>query len=182
MIAFVAVVATGAVALSLTGRVGRLPRAHAYVPAAVPESGPQIGTISFDGVKGGEGFREQLPIHSLRWRARLPFSPGGGTTGRSTLGPLIVEKRIDAATPILAFELARGRFESRTAVVRLFRPGTTDVYFTYQLTDPVVTGIRHIDQDRELLTLMYRQIRWTYTTASDNQISRCWDVSEDVAC
>ncbi len=124
---------------------------------------------------GREGSIECLYYEQAVSTAREAGS--GIATGRRQYQPLVVRKRIDRASPLLARALTESQVLEGT--FRFYRPsptgdGTTEQFYTVRIGRARLTGLRQIlpdttfadtadDPPLEELTLVLGSIEWTYT-------------------
>ena len=102
----------------------------------------------------------------------------GMATGRRQYNPLIIRKRIDKSTPLIAKALRNN--STIEATWKFFRPaptgdGTTEQYYTVAIKngrissikqfspDALATGARASDPDMEEVGFVFNTISWTYT-------------------
>jgi len=110
----------------------------------------------------------------------------GMATGRRTYEPIVLRKRIDKSSPLLAKALCNN--EVVEGVFRFFRPspsgdGTTQQFFTVEIAEGRVAGIERTSPDTidpassaepptEEVSLVFHTITWTYedggVTHTDN--------------
>ena len=121
----------------------------------------------------------QNSIECLYYRCAvaLPRAAGSGTaTGRRTHEPLVVRKRIDKSSPLLARALTQNQVVD--GVFKFFRlsptgDGTTQHYFTTEISQGRITAIAQFvtdsasraelaNQPLEEVTFVFNQIAWTY--------------------
>jgi type VI secretion system secreted protein Hcp len=124
---------------------------------------------------GREGSIECLYFeHSVR-TAREAGS--GMATGRRTYEPLVIRKRIDKATPLLAKALVEN--QEIEGIFKFFRPnqkgdGTTEQYYTIAIKAGRVASFKQISPDSfdpassarpelEEISFVFHTISWTYT-------------------
>lgn len=104
-------------------------------------------------------------------------SGSGMATGRRQYKPIIIRKRIDKSTPLLAKALTRN--EVIDAVFKFFRPnptgdGTTEQFFTIEIKKGRLASFRMVSDDSidpatssrpeiEEIGIMFHTIKWTYT-------------------
>lgn len=96
-------------------------------------------------------------------------------SGRRELGPILISKRIDRATPLLAQALAENR--KLEAVFKFYRPspagdGTTEQFFSIELKNAFIqsaalsahvgTNSLAVDHPMEEVSFVYSDVEWTY--------------------
>lgn len=100
----------------------------------------------------------------------------GMATGRRTFEPVLIRKRIDKSSPILARSLCNN--EVVEAIFKFFRPnpagdGTTEHFFTVEVAEARLAHIRRISPDTidpasatepptEEIGIVFHNITWTY--------------------
>ena len=98
-------------------------------------------------------------------------------TGRRQYQPLLIRKRIDKASPLLAKALCEN--QAIEGVFKFFRPnptgdGTTEQFYTVQIKQGRIASMRQIVPDTlvpatatepplEEITFVFHTIAWTYT-------------------
>lgn len=123
---------------------------------------------------GREGSIECLYFEDNVRTAREKGS--GMATGRRTFEPLIVRKRIDQSSPLLAKSLCNN--ETIEGVFKFFRPapsgdGTTEHFFTVEIAEGRVASIKRTSPDTidpassrepptEEIGFVFHNITWTY--------------------
>ncbi len=110
----------------------------------------------------------------------------GMATGRRTYEPIVIRKRIDKSSPLLAKALCNN--EVIEGVFRLFRPsptgdGTTEQFFTVEIAEGRIAGIERVSPDTidpasahepptETVSFVFHTITWVYedggVTHTDN--------------
>ena len=105
-------------------------------------------------------------------------SGGGSGTGKATFSPLKVKKVIDSASPLLMNSVATG-VHIPTAVVTVYKPGTTRALGVYELEEVVVTGVEQSGAkgSSETVSLSYRTV--TFTAGGE---SWCFDLVSSTGC
>jgi len=100
----------------------------------------------------------------------------GMATGRRTYEPVVLRKRIDKSSPLIARSLCNNEVVS--AVFKFFRPapsgdGTTEQFFTVELDEGRIGSIRRVSPDTidpasamepptEEVSIVFHNITWTY--------------------
>lgn len=100
----------------------------------------------------------------------------GMATGRRTYEPIIIRKRIDKSSPILARALCNN--EVIEGVFKFFRPnpsgdGTTEQFFTTEIAEARIAFIKRVSPDTidpasaeepptEEVGMVFHTITWTY--------------------
>ncbi len=123
---------------------------------------------------GREGSVECLSfIDSVR-TAREAGS--GMATGRRTFEPIVIRKRIDKSSPLMARALCNN--ETVEGTFKFFRPapsgdGTTEHFFTVEIGEGRLASIRRVSPDTidpasakepptEEVAIVFHNITWTY--------------------
>ncbi|MET0341190.1 MAG: type VI secretion system tube protein TssD [Polyangiales bacterium] len=104
-------------------------------------------------------------------------SGSGSATGRRSYEPIVIRKRIDKSTPLLAKALTQN--EKIEAEFKFFRPnpggdGTTQQFYTIAIKDGRVASFKMVVPDcidpahskrppLEEVTFSFHTISWTYT-------------------
>ena len=144
---------------------------HLYLKA----NGTDIQGESTQTSLGRENSIECLYFESEVLTAREAGS--GMATGRRQYKPLIIRKRIDKATPLLAKALCRN--ESVDAVFKFFRPnpagdGTTEQFYTIEIKKGRIASLKQWSPDSfetaasnmpevEEWGIVFHTIKWAYT-------------------
>lgn len=100
----------------------------------------------------------------------------GQATGRRTYEPIVVRKRIDKSSPIIARSLCNN--EVIEGIFKFFRPnpagdGTTEQFFTVEIAEGRVAFVRRVSPDTidpasstsppmEEVGFVFHNITWTY--------------------
>ena len=143
-----------------------------------------IGSLAIDGLPG--------PIEILGFDTKVSnpgtfAGGGGGGAGKATLSDFSITKTIDAASPFLAVDTARGK-HFREASIEIYRPGTTTPHMTYELSDLLITLVRDHDSgisgqpSLEEIALNFTGIEWEFTTVTGGTTTGCWDQARNQAC
>ncbi|MFO0634391.1 MAG: type VI secretion system tube protein TssD [Nannocystaceae bacterium] len=101
----------------------------------------------------------------------------GQATGRRTYTPIVIRKRIDKSTPLIAKALRRN--EKIDAIFKFFRPnpagdGTTQQFFTVKIDNGRVSSFKMVSPNAinpgtalepptEEVAFVFHTITWTYT-------------------
>ncbi len=123
---------------------------------------------------GREGTIECLSFVDSVRTAREKGS--GLATGRRTYEPIVIRKRIDASSPLLARSLCNN--EVVEGVFKFFRPapsgdGTTEHFFTVEFAEGRLASVRRVSPDTidpasatepptEECSIVFHNITWTY--------------------
>lgn len=151
-------------------------------PAA--ENQEVIGSLELDGLPA--------PIQILGFDSKVSntgsvASGGGGSTGKASLSDFSITKAIDAASPVLALDSARGKHFTE-ASIEIYRPGTTTPYMTYNLSDVLITLVHDHGagivgrQSLEEIALNFRAIEWEFTPEAGSPTDTCWDQARVQPC
>lgn len=153
---------------------------HLYLKA----NGSDIKGESTQTSLGREGSIECLYFEDSVRTAREKGS--GMATGRRTYEPIVLRKRIDKSSPLLAKALCNNEVVEGT--FKFFRPsptgdGTTQQFFTIEFAEGRVAGIKRVSPDTidpasavepptEEISFVFHTITWTYedggVTHTDN--------------
>jgi type VI secretion system secreted protein Hcp len=115
---------------------------------------------------------------SFRDAVRTAREAGSGlATGRRAYDPLVITKRIDKSSPLLAKALCRN--EAIEATFKFFRPnlagdGTTEQFFTVEIKQGRLAFVNRVSPDSfdpaaanrpptEEIGFVFHTITWTYT-------------------
>ena len=125
--------------------------------------------------KGHEGALECVYFSSSVATTQLT-SGAGMATGRRTHGPIVIRKRIDRATPLLAKSLVQNEVAAGT--FRFYRTsddGTEEHFFTiafqqgrvssqttYSSDNVAAAGVAGSSPFMEEVQFVYRRVSWTY--------------------
>src|SRR5207247_2107176 len=122
----------------------------------------------------------QNSIECLYYREgfAVPISTSG-LSGRRTYEPLVIRKRIDRSSPLLAKALAQQRRVD--GVFKFFRPnpsgdGTTEQFYTTEITQGRIAAVTQFvtdveepgdlpDQPFEEIAFVFNQIQWTWASS-----------------
>lgn len=100
---------------------------------------------------------------------------GGRASGRKTYEPIVIRKRIDKSSPLLARSLCNNEVVEGT--FKFFRPnpqdGTTEHFFTVEFAEGRLASIRRVSPDvidpasateppTEEVAIVFHNITWTY--------------------
>jgi type VI secretion system secreted protein Hcp len=113
----------------------------------------------------------EIEVVSWSWGLQAPAAMGGAasTTGRAALQELVVNKRVDLATPTL-MQMVRNHKVVSSAILSVRKAGKTPLeYFRIELVDVRVTAVMSNPEAAELmerLQLSFNKIRVTYTPQS----------------
>lgn len=119
-----------------------------------------------------------IEVFQFRHAGRAKREEGSGMpTGRRAWQPIVIRKRIDKATPLLAKALANN--EAIEGTFKFYRPspsgdGTTEQFYTIRIQRAAVDSIEQILPDTfnptntsmppvEEITFVFGSITWTYT-------------------
>ena len=146
---------------------------HLYLKA----NGTDIKGESTQTSLGRENSIECVYFESAVRTAREASS--GRATGRRQYEPIIIRKRIDKSTPLLAKALAQN--EVIEATFKFFRPapggdGTTEQFFTVNIAEGRVSSFKMVVPDTlepatstapplEEVAFVFHTINWTYEPA-----------------
>jgi type VI protein secretion system component Hcp len=147
-------------------------------PAPAGAPGPQVGRLTFT----GPGIAE-IPVYDHEWAmSRTGGSALGG--GRTQIEDLRVE--VASARGRDLFESLAVARRHATAELELFAPGTTDVEFTYRLSEVSVVALasRSLGEAAgaplvEQVSLVAQSVR---QTAGQGGPTYCWDITANGAC
>lgn len=144
---------------------------HLYLKA----NGSDVKGESTQSSLGREGSIECVYFDSSVRTARETGS--GAATGRRSYEPIVIRKRIDKSTPLLAKALTQN--EKIEATFKFFRPnpggdGTTQQFYTIHIKDGRVASFKMVVPDcidpasskrppLEEVTFSFHTISWTYT-------------------
>ncbi len=112
----------------------------------------------------------------------------GMASGRRTFEPLVLRKRIDASSPLLARSLCNNELVEGT--FKFFRPspggdGTTEQFFTVEFGKGRIASIRRVSPDTidpasalepptEEVSIVFHNITWTYDATGASHYDS-WD-------
>ncbi|MEE9382655.1 MAG: type VI secretion system tube protein TssD [Nannocystaceae bacterium] len=137
-------------------------------------NGEDIKGDSTQTSQGREGSIECLYFEDSVRTAREAGS--GMATGRRTFEPLVIRKRIDQSSPLLARALCNN--EVCEGEFKFYRPnpdgdGTTQHYFTIRISGARIASIKRVSPDvsdpasavmpaLEMMSIVVNTISWTY--------------------
>ena len=100
----------------------------------------------------------------------------GMATGRRTYEPIVIRKRIDKSSPLLARAMCNN--EVTEGIFKFFRPapsgdGTTEHFFTVEFAEGRIASLRRVSPDTmdpasaleaptEEVSIVFHNITWTY--------------------
>jgi type VI secretion system secreted protein Hcp len=133
--------------------------------------------VEGDSLETSLGRQNSIECLYYRHGVALPRTAGPGpVTGRRTHEPLVVRKRIDKSSPLLARALTQNQVVD--GVFKFFRlnptgDGTTQHYYTTEISQGRITAIAQFvtdsasraelaNQPLEEVTFVFNQIAWTY--------------------
>jgi type VI secretion system secreted protein Hcp len=126
---------------------------------------------------GGTRAKDHIEVLYMEFSGSAKREAGSGmATGRRRYNPIIIRKRIDKATPLLAKAFVQN--EKIEGVFRFFRPnptgdGTTEHFYTIEIEDGRIDSVRHILPDcldpastgsppLEEVAMTFANITWTF--------------------
>jgi type VI secretion system secreted protein Hcp len=134
-------------------------------------------TVEGDSTETSLGRQNSIECLYYRQGVASPTSASGRASGRRTYEPLVIRKRIDRSSPLLAKALTEQRRVD--GVFKFFRPsptgdGTTEHYYTTEITQGRITALTQFvtdveepgelpDQPFEEIAFVFNQIQWTWT-------------------
>ncbi|MBX7081881.1 MAG: type VI secretion system tube protein Hcp [Nannocystaceae bacterium] len=144
---------------------------HLYLKA----NGQDVQGESTQTSLGRENSIECLAYESSVITARE--SGSGQATGRRTYTPIVIRKRIDKSTPLIAKALRRN--EKIDAIFKFFRPnptgdGTTEQFFTVKIENGRISSFKMVSPNAinpgtasepptEEVAFVFHTITWSYT-------------------
>lgn len=134
--------------------------------------------IKGDSTQASLGREDSIECLSFKDSIRTAREAGSGqATGRRTYEPIIITKRIDKASPLLAKALCENQEIEGT--FKFFRPsptgdGTTEQFFTIDIKKGRIAHVRRESLDSfdpaqatrpptEEIGFVFHTIKWTYT-------------------
>ncbi len=123
------------------------------------------------------GRENSIECVSLVQQVKVPAAATGPATGRRQYDPIVILKRIDKSSPLIA----KGLVQSMVAagVLKFYRPnpagdGTTEQFFTIEFQGGRVAGVKEYLLDTlnpaytampplEEVSFVFNKISWTYT-------------------
>jgi len=143
-----------------------------------------------------KGFEKKVEVLSYSWNVSNPVqsSPSntGRTTGRPNFGELVITKKLDLISPMLAFSCASAEplGTVKLILVRQDQPGSGDagtnfVYMTYVLANTLVSSVSvggSGDIPIENITLNYSAMNWEYKAQKtdmnqEDTMPKGWDLA-----
>ena len=134
-------------------------------------------TVEGDSTETSLGRQNAIECLYYRQGVALPTTSYGLTSGRRTYEPLVIRKRVDRSSPLLANALTGNRRVD--GVFKFFRlspsgDGTTEHYYTTEITQGRIVAITQFvtdveepgdlpDQPFEEIAFVFNQIQWTWT-------------------
>lgn len=137
-----------------------------------------------------EGFDKKIELLSYSWGVSNPVQPSpsnvGRTTGRPNFSELVVAKKMDSTSAILADDCASAK---NLGTVKMFlarqdeAAGENLIYMTYELSNSLISSVSVSgggDIPIESISFNYSAINWIYkaqkTEAGQAEtIARGWD-------
>jgi type VI secretion system secreted protein Hcp len=130
------------------------------------------------GNKYQQDHADESTVLALEHNITIPTDPQSGQpTGQRVHMPMVLRKRFDKATPLLAVAVTSG--ENLQVTITFWRTsmeGAQEHYFTVALEDARLVDIRYGKEhtadpakgfydDEEVLSFSYRKITWTHEAA-----------------
>lgn len=179
------------------------PVAAAPVPAAQAGCPPQADprpaaakTTSYarlDGIPGEStraGVAGQIVLTSIRTSMLGGGSTLCGAAGKTVFDPIVVEKRVDKASPVLQLRAADGKHIASARLSVWAEGAKPRQFLTYDLSDVTVQSVRQVqrgDSLTEEVSLGYSRVKWAYTPVNANgtpgaAVTACWDLARNQSC
>lgn len=155
--------------------------------------------LDLGGAVKGESVDKQysgkIDISSYHWGLSQSgtFHQGtGGGAGKVSVKDIQVEKLVDSATPVLMNYSAQGKhFDTGKLIVRKAGGSSPVEYVVIELKNVLISSVDHMGQHgddrlRELVTLNFAQVKFTYTPQNSDgskgaAIDFKWDVAKNTA-
>jgi type VI secretion system secreted protein Hcp len=134
-------------------------------------------TVEGDSTETSLGRQNSIECLYYRQGVALPTTSYGLTSGRRTYEPLVIRKRVDRSSPLLANALTGNRRVD--GVFKFFRlspsgDGTMEHYYTTEITQGRIVAVTQFvtdvedpgklpDQPFEEIAFVFNEIRWTWT-------------------
>jgi type VI secretion system secreted protein Hcp len=146
--------------------------------------------VKINGVKGGDsGQDDALTIGAYSWNLNVPVSTGGGGgggAGKANFSEFQIQKKVDAASPVLMRMSATGLHITGVDVA-LYKGGANPApYVTYRL-DNVLISLIQTNSGDETIGFNFTKITQSYhTTKPDGSagpvVTSCFDLSANKTC
>lgn len=130
------------------------------------------------GNKFQQDHTDESTILAMQHNVTIPRDPQSGQpTGQRVHMPVVLRKRFDKATPLLANAVCSGeRLQVEITFWRTSTAGTQEHYFTIKLEDAMLVDISYDKEhtadpeksfydDEEVLSFSYRKIIWEHVVA-----------------
>lgn len=108
---------------------------------------------------------------------------GGGEAGRAEFEDVVIHKKFDQYSPVLAASVANGQ-HFLSAVIYFLDGSTGDIFYKVTLREVSFTCFDQMALDindsgvlLERIKINYNQIEWEW-----DGVQRCWDISANAAC
>ena len=137
---------------------------------AVAASSKPVGQLSIPALG------VQSLIFAANWSVFVPHClPSGGTTcGRASFEPVSVLKALDAASPLLFFESAKGTHIPQVEISVVIPGSSTPAL--YVLRDVTLGGVTLVPRDKSPLVMEQVVFHYGRITVTVGGTTRSWDV------
>ncbi len=114
------------------------------------------------------------------WIEVLSFSQEISRSPQLTVGPMIITKNLDEATPALSADCCSGKHYPQVVLQAAKSSGSKHVFFKYVLSDAVVRNIKAFTNDKGVLQqevqFSFGKIQWHYPPSGSAPTAGGWDV------
>lgn len=145
--------------------------------------------LHIDGIEGEstvEGHEKWIDLLTWSWELSASVSNTGANVGRTHVGPIIVTKYIDKASPFLNLYVLTGRHLKQVDLI-LRRPGESALeYLHIKMSDVTVINVSHGGMANdyrftESVSFEFDKVCYSYTPQKDDgsgdaEITKCFDI------
>ena len=136
--------------------------------------------LQIPGVQG-----ESTDSKHKHWIEVLSFSQEISRSPQLNVGPLVITKNLDEATPALSAACCSGKHYPQVVLEAAKSSGSKHVFFKYILSDAVVRNIKTFTNDKGVLEqevqFSFGKIQWYYTPPGAAPVAGGWDVNKNRA-
>jgi len=136
--------------------------------------------LQIPGVSG-----ESTDSKHKHWIDVLSFSQEISKSPQLNVGPMIITKNLDEATPALSADCCSGKHYPQVVLEAAKPSGSKHVFFKYVLSDAVVRNIKAFTNDKGVMQqeveFSFGKIQWYYTPSGAAPVAGGWDVNSNRA-
>jgi len=136
--------------------------------------------LQIPGVSG-----ESTDSKHKHWIEVLSFSQEISRSPQLNVGPLVITKNLDEATPVLSTDCCSGKHYPQVVLEAAKSSGSKHVFFKYVLSDAVVRNTKAFTNDKGVLQqevqFSFGKIQCYYTPSGAAPVAGGWDVNSNRA-